>query len=1387
MKNNLFRLLAVLAAVSMLAATVSAQTLVSAPTQSESTRAVQPLEAADAADLQRVGEVYGEIKGATGLVNYIVYLEDPAVPSYTGGVAGLRATNPVENGAVKLDLSSSEVVAYRDYLSSKQDVFVAVAEAELGHEVDVKGQYQFAINGLSLELAPEEATRVAAMDGVARVVREWTEYAQTDAGPEWIGADDIWDGEVTEVGTRGEGIIIGILDTGINTDHPSFADVGDDAYDHTNPWGAGVYTGWCDSNNPNYDPALACNDKLIGMWSFDTDSPEDVNGHGSHTGSTAAGNVLIEAVKVAHTTEITRNISGVAPHANVIGYSIEDTPGSGEAPGTIVIAATEQAILDGVDVINYSFGGGPGDPWATAEHWLNVRDAGIFVATSAGNDGPGEGTVGSPGNAPWMLTVANSTHNRKVINTLADMTGGDSPPADIIGKGVTSEYGPAPIVYAAWYPNDNDPEGDPAQCLEPYPTGTFNGEIVVCDRGDIARVDKGANVLAGGAGGLILVNTAADAASIVGDDHYLPAVHITYSDGLTLKAWLTNTIVQSATISGATLLVNDIYADIMTASSSRGPNYELDLIKPDVSAPGQDILAAVATDPSNPAPYPEYDFYTGTSMSSPHVAGAGALIRAVHPDWTAAQIQSALMTTSLNTGMLLKEDGTTTADPFDVGAGRVDVSTAVNAGLVLDETTANFEAADPGAGGDPKTLNLASFANDQCVQTCSWTRVVSSTWDVPVHWTSSSVGPLDMGITITPTEFTIPAGGTQVITVEVDVTALDVDEWYFAEVGLTSSEPPARQPDAVPALPSNAHFPIAVISSLGDLPDSVEINTRRDTGSELFEDMTAVEIAELTIDVFGLQAGEQTPLSLLEDSVNDSPYDDLADGVYYMTATVPSGAARFIAEILDSTASDVDLYTGHDDNGNGLPEEGEQLCSSTTGSWAEFCELTEPPAGDYWVLVQNWNGSASQPDDILLSVALVSGDAGNMTVEGPTSVPAGTPFDLRVYWNDPALEAGDIWYGAIALGTDGENPGNLGVIPVDLYRWDDDVVKTVSASGVDVGDVLTYTITINPNITPEDLIYAITDTIPISMTYVPDSASASDGVVSVAGDTLTWSGVMPTILGASGKYVASTSLSDPMCDTGFGGYVNLEDFGIFPQSGISGDSGAWTAFSSQNPVQFYGVENTGVNFTDDGIAFFDSGLGTEAWVNTSLPNAAEPNDLMAMFWNDMEVVYDGTPGNRRGVSLATAGSDTSIIEYDDISPYGVTTTPLLDFEVVIWHTIDDSPGAYEIVYAYDNVTNLPPSVTIGTENQPGTAGTEVLYGDPSTVISDGLMICLDYQPLANPVIVTYQVTVDEGLDSGNVLTNEVLSITDNPGDVEATTSVDVVILYHIYLPVVHKQ
>ena len=754
---------------------------------------------------------------------YIVRLADPAIATYNGGISGYPATSAKANGQKRLDTKSKAAKKYEKRLKAEQRKLLDTASSTFGRTLNTKYDYQHAINGFAVSLTPAEAKAMGSMAGVVSVQRERMEHLLTDSGPAWIGAPDLWSNGSNS--TKGEGVVVAILDTGINSDHPSFADVGGDGYNHTNPLGSGNYIpgSYCDAN-PGF-----CNDKLIGAHSFVAEAvtPEDSDGHGSHTASTSAGNVVIGASLAAPTTSISFDVSGVAPHANIIAYDVCVTG----CPGAALVAAINQVLIDagnlpnGIAALNYSISGG-GDPYNDPVElgFLAAVQAGVYVAASAGNSGPGASTVAHLG--PWVSTTAASTHNRQIRNSLTNVIsdGGSTP--DISGLGLTSGYGPAPII------NSADLEGTfPGATLcglgalgdfnSPFPPGTFNGEIVACTRGTFGRTEKGANVLSGGAGGYVLMD---NGGGLVGDAHFLPGVHISQADGAILGPWISSEALAGnnpmASISGFSVDLSDSNGDRMAGFSSRGPGLAFDVLKPDVTAPGVDIFAAEADGGTTANPN---QFLSGTSMSSPHNAGAGALLTAARPDWTPQEIKSALMLTA-TTENTVKEDGVTPTDPFDLGAGRLVLGDAENAGLVMNESIGNFLAADPSSAGDPSSLNLASMMDSNCVGTCSWTRTVTNKTKKTNHWNVTVAGAgFDTEVTVSPqangaNNLKLKKGQSATITVTATNYSSAVG-WQFGSLNLASNG------NSGPDL----HMPMAVFASKASNPDLFNKSVDSDT------------------------------------------------------------------------------------------------------------------------------------------------------------------------------------------------------------------------------------------------------------------------------------------------------------------------------------------------------------------------------------------------------------------------------------------------------------------------------------------------------------------------------------------------------------------------------
>lgn len=474
---------------------------------------------------------------------YIVRLRDSAAANYQGEIAGFKATSPQHtssrissqfSGNVKLDAAKPEVKNYVSYLKVKQNRFLTNASAAIGSPIEALTTYQYALNGMAIRMTQAQAIKMAELPDVVFIERERIEQLETDVSQSLIGSPKIWDGSATGTKAMGEGVIVGIIDSGINSDHASFADIGGDGYDHSNPLGQGIYIGDCKT-----DFTSMCNDKLIGVRSYSEitnnyddakvfgDKPpakngEDYGGHGSHVASTAAGNILLnvpyvqgEAGKLEAEgipTDIKfAQISGVAPHANIIAYQICNPGNAGDTysgcPTAPILKAIDDSIKDGVDVLNFSISGG-GNPWnsATEQGFLAARNAGIFTAVAAGNTRPATATsaaitqtpYSTPKNAPWYTSVANSTHDRDIVSAVEfngknySFTAGSGPALTEVLSGIP--------VYAGSLDSTN------FEACKAFATDAFKGKIAVIKRGGCTFDVKVAAALNAGAKGVVVFN-----------------------------------------------------------------------------------------------------------------------------------------------------------------------------------------------------------------------------------------------------------------------------------------------------------------------------------------------------------------------------------------------------------------------------------------------------------------------------------------------------------------------------------------------------------------------------------------------------------------------------------------------------------------------------------------------------------------------------------------------------------------------------------------------------------------------------------------------------------------------------------------------------------------
>ncbi|MCG3171265.1 MAG: hypothetical protein CALGDGBN_02865 [Pseudomonadales bacterium] len=964
---------------------------------------------ASAADVSAGGR-NGEAatKGHAANKLYIVQMREQPVVAYEGDIGTLTATAP--KAGQKIDPLASEVVAYVKHLGKRHNQVLSRAGG--GRKVQ---DYYYAFNGFAAELDERQAAALRRTPGVVSVVKDEARTLDTSSSPTFLGLDapgGLWE-QLGGAGGAGEGVIIGIVDGGVWPESLSFSDrTGSNG--NASRDGKLSYQqvpGWHGKCTPGERfTASHCNQKLIGAryynagwggnagidaqlpWEFN--SPRDFGGHGTHTASTAGGNAMTPTNGPA---AVFGPISGIAPRARIAAYKVcWETGTGGSCFTTDSVAAIDQAVADGVDVINFSISGSQTnflDPVEVA--FLYAARAGVFVAASAGNSGPTTATVAHPG--PWLTTVAAGTHNRdgQGSTTLGDAT-------TYNGASVASATGPAPLIRSA----DAGLAGaDPAAvalCFAAEDNGgtpvldpaKVAGKIVVCDRGATARVNKSLAVQQAGGVGMILTNTSVN--SLNADFHFVPTVHLQSTDRAAVMAYAA-TAGATATINQATI-VYTAAAPYTASFSSRGPLRAAggDVLKPDLIAPGQDILAAVAP-PGNAGR--SFDLYSGTSMSSPHVAGLGALFKDRHPGWSPMMIKSALMTSGTD---VLDGPNTHPLVIFRQGAGHVNPTAATDPGLVFDHgwndwlaflcgTTSGVGAGtcsllqSLGYSTDPSDLNLPSIAIGDLAGTQTVTREVTNVGSAAASYTASVAGMAGFTVEVTPPP-TLAAGASGTFTVKLTTTTAALNAYTGGQLTLSDGTHTVRIP--MVARPVALAAPAAVAGS----------------GADITYPVTFGYSGAFSATARGLVAAATTDGSVADDPT-DSSCSLASPNAQLIPVTIPAGTsyARFALFDADvNPGSDLDLCVFR---GTTL------VGSSGSGTSAEEVNLVDPAADGYTVVVTGWGVVSSTPFR-LHTWLLDAADAGNMTVTAPASAATGATGTVNLVFT--GLAPATKYLGAVA-------------------------------------------------------------------------------------------------------------------------------------------------------------------------------------------------------------------------------------------------------------------------------------------------------------------------------------------------------------------------------------
>ena len=918
--------------------------------------------------------------------SYIVLMKDEPAVAYEGGVSGIPATKPAKGE--KFAAKSDAVAKYRGHLKTRQDKAIARAGVDA-----TKYRYTDAISGFAADLSVAEATALSKDARVLAVTKDEVYQLDTNKSPEFLGltgANGVWSqlgGTADTTNGAGAGTVVGIIDSGIWPENPSFSGAGFPA-----PKG---WNGEC-VRGQAFNPKKLCNNKLIGakyfvegfgrknIAKYEWLSARDADGHGTHTASTAAGNDGVNAVIEGRSFGA---ISGMAPQARIAAYKVcwDGKDGAG-CFGSDSVAAIDTAVTDGVDVLNFSISG-TSDNYLDAVElaFMNAADVGIFVAASSGNSGPTESTTNHP--SPWLTTVAASTHT---IYEKTLVTGDDK---RFIGSSITTglpTQTPMVLSDAIAAPGGTDALLCAPNSLDPAKAA---GKLVVCDRGVYDRVAKSSEVKRAGGVGMVLVNKVPG--SLDNDLHAVPTVHLSHIHRDAVRAYAATTGPTGAildTNAGSTTQVPEV-----AGFSSRGPSLGGggDILKPDIAAPGVGVLAAY----SPRAGGRNFDFLSGTSMSSPHIAGLGALISDAHPKWSPMAVKSAMMTTA--------RDHTSAAsnDLFAGGAGFVEPREFLDPGLVYDANQDDWWAFLAGQGVtysdgtpvsenpiDASDLNQASIAIGSLAGRQTVTRTVRNVSTQSSTYTAAVTGLEGVTTSVTPSTLTLGAGESGAFTVEFTRSTAVFNAYAQGHLTWTDGAHSVRSPLAV--------RPVAAA-----VPAEVTVTDGQRTNVDVVSGFSGT----MTTQVKGLTAGTVTPQTA--QNTGGAEFDPADTRNVRQPFTVPEGTTLTRVELRanDAVNDDLDMYIQR-------VSDGVVVASAASGAANEqYTSYTLEP-GAYVIHVQAWAvaGGAATTTFGVRTFTVPDASATNLAVN-PASQPVTTGETVQFGLTPSGLAAGTPYLGWVGF------------------------------------------------------------------------------------------------------------------------------------------------------------------------------------------------------------------------------------------------------------------------------------------------------------------------------------------------------------------------------------
>jgi len=964
--------------------------------------------------------------------------------------------------AVRLDKSDPMLVAYAEKLGARQDALLAAAAPDARKLYS----YRYGLNGFAAYMSAAQAHKLESMPDVLHVWEDEVRPLATNFSPAFLHLFDAERGLRGARGVDGENVVIGFIDSGIYPEHPALADTreADRPSACRSTWADASFLGrWlCNRYRKMedvllYDPPedwngsceagekfeeTSCNNKLIGARYFidgaensgpidagEYRSARDVDGHGTHTATIAAGN----RVKASIFGTLIGNVEGMAPRARVAVYkACWLRPGDTRAScNTSDLAnAIDAAVADGVDIINYSVGSSMLQITAPDDIALmNATKAGVLAVVAAGNDGPNLGTVGSPAGGPWAITVAASTRDGETSVEAMQI----SAPPSIAGKYRVEEanFTPPlrdrdPIEATLILADDDDDasgSGTTADACEPLVNDAdMNGNIALIERGGCNFDIKVQNAETAGAVAAVIYSIAGDPIVMNGDSSLvdIPALMIGQADGNLIVAEIQAGNEVTAVLDKGFLLTEPETGNRMASFSARGPGPVPGIVKPDVSAPGVNILAGFTPDAANSMPGETFAYLSGTSMSTPHVAGIAALLKEAHPEWSPSAIKSALMTSARQD--LFESDGESVAHPFDYGAGHIVPNDAFDPALVYDVSSDEFDAfacgtaspavseercnalADAGMSFAAEDLNQPSIGIARLANRQTITRHVTNVGDESQSFVASVAAPPGIQVDVSPPTLSIGPGQTASFDVTFVYESGPLDLWRFGSLTWTGNDRSVRSSLAIKPVSVTAPAEVTSFGGTGSISFPVEFGY---TGTYAPR-------------VHGLRLP-----TVIDGFVDNDPTKTFTfrsgNGVTAHLIEVPAGQLYLRISLFDALTDgndDLDLYLYYQPGAcNPLDFRGSRLTESGSPTAEEQVNVYRPAAGCYGALVHGFetdqvNGGPGANYTMLAWAFGITDDLGNMSASAPGFVNSGTTETVTVTWSN--LISNTIYFGGVS-------------------------------------------------------------------------------------------------------------------------------------------------------------------------------------------------------------------------------------------------------------------------------------------------------------------------------------------------------------------------------------